>query len=63
MVAFPKAKVILTVRDPDSWYDSVKNSIYRGFNEGNSFPISYYNILTGQSTRIRMVEKICCASR
>ncbi|MGP3972309.1 sulfotransferase family protein [Streptomyces sp. 6N223] len=26
--AFPEAKVILTVRDPESWYDSVSNSIY-----------------------------------
>jgi hypothetical protein len=26
--AFPEAKVILTVRDPESWYESVSNSIY-----------------------------------
>jgi sulfotransferase family protein len=26
--AFPDAKVILTVRDPESWYESVSNSIY-----------------------------------
>ena len=59
MSVFPNAKVILTVRDPTSWYDSVKNSIYRGFYEGYSFPTWYYNILTGQSTRIKMVEKLC----
>ena len=63
MVAFPTAKVILTVRDPDTWYDSVKNSIYRGFVEATSFPTWHYNILSGQSTRIRMVEKLCCGSR
>jgi hypothetical protein len=26
--AFPDAKVILTLRDPESWYESVSNSIY-----------------------------------
>ncbi len=25
---YPEAKVILTTRDPDSWYDSVMNTIY-----------------------------------
>ena len=25
---FPDAKIILTLRDPDSWYDSVMNTIY-----------------------------------
>ena len=59
MLAFPNAKVILTVRDPSTWYDSVKNSIYRGFYEGYSFPTWYYNLLTGQSTRLQMVEKLC----
>ena len=28
MEVFPEAKVLLTVRDPDAWYESVKNSIY-----------------------------------
>ncbi|SRR5690606_19360748 len=26
--AYPQAKVLLTVRDPQSWYDSVRNTIY-----------------------------------
>lgn len=26
--AFPEAKVILTIRDPESWYESAMNSIY-----------------------------------
>lgn len=29
MQAYPNAKVILTVRDPVSWYKSVKNSILK----------------------------------
>ncbi len=28
MDAFPEAKVLLTVRDPDAWYESTCNSIY-----------------------------------
>ncbi|WP_117210941.1 sulfotransferase family protein [Allorhizocola rhizosphaerae] len=29
--AFPQAKLILTVRDPDAWYESVSKTIYRMF--------------------------------
>ncbi len=29
MKAFPEAKVVLTVRDPETWHDSVKNTVYR----------------------------------
>lgn len=29
LAAYPDAKVILTVRDPESWYDSAKNTIYK----------------------------------
>ena len=28
MEAYPRAKVILTVRDPDRWYESTRNTIY-----------------------------------
>lgn len=28
LAAFPEAKVILSTRDPESWYDSVMNTIY-----------------------------------
>lgn len=27
--AYPDAKLLLTVRDPDTWYDSVRNTIFR----------------------------------
>ena len=29
MTAFPKAKVVLTVRDPSRWHISVRDSIYQ----------------------------------
>jgi hypothetical protein len=32
--AFPNAKLILTVRDADSWYDSVSATIFRMFGDG-----------------------------
>ncbi len=33
--AFPEAKVVLTVRDPDKWYESVRSTIF-GFDPGIS---------------------------
>ena len=38
MRAYPNAKVILTVRDPESWYKSVKESIYYGYEMQQKFP-------------------------
>ncbi|MDX1523129.1 MAG: sulfotransferase, partial [Anaerolineae bacterium] len=35
MTAFPQAKVIHTVRDPERWYDSTVETIYQG---GSLFP-------------------------
>lgn len=32
--AFPEARVVLTVRDADSWYDSVRSTIFRMFGDG-----------------------------
>src|SRR6202043_561366 len=29
MEVYPDAKVLLTVRDPDSWYESAKSTIYQ----------------------------------
>eukprot|EP01018_Ginkgo_biloba_P022186 Gb_02464 [translate_table: standard] len=31
--AYPNAKIILTVRDSESWYESAKQSIFRAFND------------------------------
>ena len=44
MRAYPNAKVVLTVRDPESWYKSVKESIYYGYEMQQIFP----NYLTGK---------------
>jgi Sulfotransferase domain len=34
MEVFPEAKVLLTVRDPDAWYESAKHSIYESLIAG-----------------------------
>jgi hypothetical protein len=31
---FPKARVVLTVRDPEIWYQSIKSTLLRSFTEG-----------------------------
>ena len=36
--AHPKAKVILTVRDPDRWYDSIERTIFHMIAESGSEP-------------------------
>lgn len=38
MQAFPEAKVILTLRDPDRWYESMRNTIY-GIHRISSGPL------------------------
>lgn len=58
MAAFPAAKVILTVRDPDRWYASVRDTLYslktatddypagraaRGFEAGRKHFVFYEN--------------------
>ena len=54
MNIFPNAKIVLTVRDPAKWYESVKGTIYkiRGFLTG---PVAVFFKLSG---RFRVVELI-----
>jgi len=37
---YPDAKVILTVRDPERWYDSVRDTIYQLFGGGTESPLA-----------------------
>ena len=48
MVAYPQAKVILTVRDPDKWYDSMYETIY---SYNNNFP-SWAKAVAPQAARL-----------
>lgn len=46
--AYPDAKVLLTVRDPEKWYTSVTNTIYRASNQANkSLPSRFLQPLVG----------------
>jgi Sulfotransferase domain len=37
---YPRAKVILTVRDPQRWYDSVRQTIFQLFGGGTESPLA-----------------------
>ena len=37
---YPDAKVILTIRDPERWYDSVRDTIYQLFGGGTESPLA-----------------------
>ena len=57
--AFPKAKVLLSIRDPESWYNSVKNTIWWGHQLGKQFPMSlFYYFDSEASLRWRMIDKL-----
>ena len=58
MDVFPNAKVLLTVRDPESWYKSVKETIYQGNEEGKKFPMNIMRALSGMKRRGAMVQKL-----
>ena len=56
MEIYPEAKVILTVRDPVSWYKSVKGTLFKGGHEANSFPINIMTYFTGTRKLFKMVK-------
>ena len=58
MEVFPEAKVILSLRDPENWYRSVKDTIYKGNYERRKFPINIYGYFSGWTDQLHMNEKI-----
>jgi hypothetical protein len=40
MHVYPDARIILTVRDPDQWYESTRNTIYRVRKQSSASPIA-----------------------
>ena len=54
MEAYPEAKVILTVRDPDRWYESTRNTIYR-MNTTVSSPL--FSLMSRIVPRVRNVKR------
>lgn len=59
MKVFPNAKVLLTVRNSDTWHDSVKNSIYQ-FNKlrETSWTVSMFYKITGASSTMEVVRDV-----
>ena len=54
MRIFPDAKVLLTVRDAERWYESVKGSIYTA-NNYNQGTVGLFLKLVGQFRRMNIV--------
>ena len=62
MEVFPKAKVVLTIRDPENWYKSVKETIYQGNLDRQMFPVNIYSWVNGSSKQLNMMETFTHAS-
>jgi len=56
MEVFPKGKVLLNVRDPVKWYESVKNSILQIHLSANSFPCYWFMLLIGKWDSVELVR-------
>ena len=55
---FPNAKVVLTVREPETWYKSVKNSIFKFRDVYKSFPYNLLLWMNGRWDHMRLVNSI-----
>merc|ERR1712241_399846 len=58
MEVFPDAKVVLTVRDPENWYNSVKGTIFQMNENVNKFPLNILTKLDGSSVFHSMVSNL-----
>ena len=58
MKAFPEAKVVLTVREPEAWFNSVKNTIYQLNADALSFPGNILSKFIGFDKKTAMIQKL-----
>jgi hypothetical protein len=63
MARYPNAKVLLSVRDPEKWYESVKSTIYqvnqRSRTSSNSLPFLFLKLIKpGIATAVPMVNQL-----
>jgi len=58
MVAYPKAKVLLNVRDPVKWYQSVNNTIGRGHKTTKSWPSNWFLSLMERGDTTQTVQRL-----
>ena len=62
MDVFPKSKVILTIRDPDTWYDSVQSTIYELHRSTEGTRMGFLKI-TGQYRMVKTMSSILYYTR
>jgi len=55
---YPDAKVILTIRDPEKWYKSVKETIYQSNIDALTLPANILYKICGLDSFPKMVERI-----
>ena len=63
MEVYPNAKVVLTVRDPEAWYKSVKETIYLLNVNKNSFPENILKPFNGTSKAADMIQNLARRKR
>ncbi len=54
VAAYPDAKVVLTVRDPEKWGESVRNTIYAGQLQMEEFPSSIVVAALGNTDKMNV---------
>ena len=57
MDIFPKSKVILTIRDPDKWYESLRCTIYELHRSTEGTRMGFLKI-TGQYRMVKTMSSI-----
>ena len=63
MEVYPDAKVVLTVRDPETWYKSVKETIHLLNLNANCFPENVFNIITRRTKFPFMIQNLARRDR
>ena len=58
MEVYPEAKVVLTIRDPESWFISVQGTIYQICDTVLSFPGNIFGRVTGRIHKILMIQRL-----
>ena len=58
MMAYPRAKVLLTIRDGVSWYVSVRDSIHRLSVTSSKWPVSWFSELVGLTASTQLMRSV-----
>merc|ERR1719184_10882 len=58
MAVYPHAKVLLNVRDPARWYESVHGSIMQLTNTSRSWPCTWFSSILGERETMTLVDAL-----